>query len=201
VASTDVVQRNEILMTTDLGGMSPGSVRAYCLAARAETGLVRLATRLLGWRVAGWPLFLALAFVLGLLGPNAFSALADQCLFTWPASVYAAFHATVHVCGWAETQPRTARRARWLARLAVLGLLLVCWGYFELCRAVGMFVAWSFLFGLPFGFPLTYLGVRAQRKGQSVAIIALWMLPAFAAFFWSCQGLLLGMAGVGREIG
>lgn len=166
-------------------------------AAALATGLVHLVARLFGRRLAGWPLFLTLAFVLGLLGPNVFSALADRCLFTWPASVYAAFHATVLVCGWAETQPRAARRPRWLARLTVLGLVLVCWGYFELCRTVGMFVAWSFLFGLPFGFPFTYLAVRAQQKGLSVALSVLLMLLAFAVFFWNCQGLLLWKAGGG----
>jgi hypothetical protein len=145
------------------------------------------------------PRFLGLAFVLGLLGPNLFSTLADRCLFTWPASLCTAFHATVLVCGWAETQQTSRRRARWLARLAVVSLLLVCWGYFELCRAVGMFIAWGFLFGLPFAFPLTYLAVRAQLKGHRTIFVALWTLLAFTAFYWSCQGLLLWKAASGGE--
>ena len=39
-------------------------------------------------------LFLGVTFILGTLGPNVLSALADQCVFTWPVSLYAAFHAT-----------------------------------------------------------------------------------------------------------
>lgn len=137
-----------------------------------------------------WVVFLLLVFLLGLLGPNFFSELLDRCLFTWPVSLYAAFHLTLLACGWAEQHP-DRRRARWLARLVVVGLLLVCYGYFELCKTIGMFVAWYFLFGLLPAFPVTWLAVRAAVKQQRSWIIAAWMLLAFAVFFWSCQGLYL----------
>ncbi len=141
-----------------------------------------------------WALFWGSAFCLGLLGPNVFSARFDRCLFTWPASLYAAFHLTLLACAWAEQ--KSTRRARWLARLAILGLLVVGWGFFELCKAVGMFIAWSFLFGLLPAFPLTYLAVAAQRK-QRPGRCAVWTVLAFGAYFWSCQGLLLWKAGQG----
>jgi hypothetical protein len=160
----------------------------------ALTGL--LVRRCVGWQVAGSLTFLSIAFILGLLGPSVFGALADRLLFTWPASLYAAFHATLWVCWWAERHG-SRRRARWLARLAVVGFVLVGFGYFELCRAVGMFVTWTFLFGFPAAFPLTLLAVRTEAKRQPWWVVAVWTLLAFAAFFWSCQALLLWKAAEG----
>jgi outer membrane protein assembly factor BamB len=129
-------------------------------------------------------LFFGFTVVFGFLGPNLFSSLVDRCLFTWPASLYAAFHAAVWACWWAERQP-AQRRARWLARLAIVAFLLVGYAYYELCKNVGMFIAWSFLVGFPFALPLTFLAVWQQRR----LVVAAWTLLAFAAFFWSCQGL------------
>src|SRR5262249_16899710 len=143
--------------------------------------LVRMLTRR---RLPGTPVFLGLAFVLGLVGGSAGSVWLDRCLFTWPASLYAALHATVWNCFWAEAPP-PRRYAPWLARLAMLGLVLVGYGYFELCRAVGMFIAWSFLLGFPLAFTFTILAVRAERRHRRSWITAVWTFLAFSAFFWS----------------
>src|SRR5581483_540479 len=116
-------------------------------AALATEIVVLLGRRLAGRRVPRTLWFWGVAGCLGLLGPNVFSTLAGTLLFTWPASLYAAFHGTVLTCAWAEQHP-SRRRARWLARLAIGGFLLAGLGYFELCKAAGMFIAWSFLFGL-----------------------------------------------------
>ena len=140
-----------------------------------------------------WLLFSGLAFVLGMLGPNVLSALADRFLFTWPVSLYAAYHATVTVCSWAEQHPRQRRR-RWLARLTMGGFLLVDFGYFELCQAIGMSIGWSFLFGFPLAFPWTWLAVRATQKQQPLLLAACLTFVAFAAFFWSSQVLFLWKA-------
>ena len=159
-------------------------------AAALATELMRRGVkRFFGRALSGAPVFLGFALVLGFLGPNAFSSLFDRCLFTWPASVYVAFHGTIWACWLAEQTPEI-RRARWLARLSIVGFLLVGYVYFELCKTVGMFVAWSFLVGFPFAFPFTFLAVRAAVRQKQRWIVAVWTLVAFAFFFWSCQGLL-----------
>jgi len=149
-----------------------------------------LGKRMLGRELPGTAIFWALVFVLGYLGPNALSAWFDRCLFTWPASLYAAFHATVVVSCWADRHAAD-RRARWLARLAFAGLLLVGYGYYALCESVGMFIGWTFLFGFLPAFPGTWLGARAQIKLQRLWIVAVLTLLAFTIYFWSCQALLL----------
>ncbi len=86
------------------------------------------------------------------------------------------------------------RRGFWLARLVVVLFLVAVYAYYELCKAVGMFIAWSFLIGFPPAFPLTFLAVRADRNGQPLWIVAAWTLLAFGVFFWSAQALLLWKA-------
>jgi outer membrane protein assembly factor BamB len=138
------------------GGAALGAALAYFLAKR-----------FFGRQLPGSLMFLGLAFVLGFLGPNVFSSLLDRCLFTWPASLYAAFHATLLACWWAEQHPGR-RRARWLARLAIVGFLLVGYAYFELCKTIGMFIGWSFLFGFLAASPFTFL---AARRTEAAAVL------------------------------
>jgi hypothetical protein len=172
----------------------------------ASVALLLMAA-LVSWGVASWTrlpatlTFVCGAFVLGALGPNAFSALVDELLFTWPVCLYLALHAAVFMYAWAA-QGRTRdavanasgaeghRFSAWLARLMVVALLLVCYAYYQACKIVGTFIAWSFLVGFPFAFPFTFLAARAFSRWAA----ALWTLLAFAAFFWSAQALLLWKA-------
>jgi hypothetical protein len=139
-------------------------------------------------QVPGSVVLWGLLFLLGLLGPSVLSSLANQLLFTWPASLYAAFHAALLTCWWAERQPKR-RPARWLARLAMLCFLLAGYGYFELCKATGMFVAWTFLAGFLPAFPMTLMAVREETRGR-IWLAAAWALMAFSAFYWTCPALL-----------
>jgi outer membrane protein assembly factor BamB len=167
--------------------------------AAVTTGLVVLiARRLLGKQLCGWLTFLGFAFVLGFVGTNVLSTLLDRCLFTWPASLYAVFHATLRTCHWAAQHP-SDRRAGWVARGAIVGFLLVGYGYFELCKTVGMFIAWGFLIGFLAAAPFTLLAVRAEAAQRRRWMSLAWMLVAFTAFFWSFQGLMLLKTAPGGE--
>ncbi len=156
-------------------------------------GSAALGTALILGAVKRWPgtpIFFGIAFVLGLLGPNVFSALADRCLFTWPVSLYIAFHAVLSAYAWTE-RAASPRRAGWWARLAGVLFLLVVYFYYEACKTVGMYIFWSFLIGFPPAFPFAFLAVRAQKNAQTYWLIAAWTFLAFGVFFWSCQGMLL----------
>lgn len=153
-------------------------------------GLTQAVAKAFGWRPLGSYTYWTFVFVLGFLGPNVFSALFDQCLFTWPACLYAAFHGTLLACS-GVMQALPPRRAGWIARLIILAFLFIAYGYFELCRTVGMFIAWIFLIGFLGAFPFTHIAVRAERQGRSLWIVGVWTLLAFAAYFWSSEGLLL----------
>jgi hypothetical protein len=159
--------------------------------AALMTGLTLVPIKRFTRREFSWPPFLwSATFILGFLGPNLFSSLFDTCLFTWPVFIYAALHVTMPAYCRAG-QHSCQARARWLARFAVVGLILVSVGYYELCKTVGMFIAWSFLFGFLPCFPLTYLAALADIKKQKTWLVASSALVAFAVFFWSCPVFLM----------
>jgi hypothetical protein len=145
-------------------------------------------------RFSGDLLFWGLLFVAGFLAPRFFGPWFNGCVFTWPVSLYAALHLTLRACFGAEQAPARGK-GRWLARAAMLGLVLVGYGYFELCWTIGMFIAWSFLFGLLPAFPLAMLAARAEAHGRPLWTIAWWSLLGFAALFWGGPALLLWRAG------
>ena len=158
------------------------------------TGFVTVFLRFwLPGRSAGPFLFWMCVFILGFLGPNAPSRFLDRFLFTWPVSLYAGFHVTVLVCSHAAI--KQGRWSGWTARLAIGGLLLLCFFYFEACKIIGMFVGWAFLVGLPGAFPFSYLAGRSTILRRRVWIQAVWSLLAFAVFFWSCEALLEWKSG------
>jgi outer membrane protein assembly factor BamB len=118
----------------------------------------------------------AILFVLAALGPNVFSALVDECLFTWPLCLYVALEWTVRECS-----PPRSELSSWRPRLAIAAFVLICGLYFAGCRAVGMPVGWYFLMGLvpatPFAVASAYLGRR--RIVADVSFVA-----GFSALLW-----------------
>lgn len=165
---------------------TPAEARLWfsaCLLMLGAAGLVSAACR----RPHVWPLFLAIAFCLGLLGPNVLSGTTNRCLFTWPLCVFVALHGATRASLANDIGP-------WRARLWIAALVLVCGGYFAACRAVGMPVGWYFLFGLPLGVPFSAWAVRAERAARSAAAGMLTLL-SFTAFYWGGYALLLWRSG------
>lgn len=174
-----------------------GEMLLWSAAGLAMLGIAGLAAwagpwlaRRRGRTIPATAIFVGTGFVLGLIGPNLLSALADTCLFTWPVCLLVASHAALAGYDWAERQPPPARRERWLARLGMLGFLLVVFAYYEACRAVGMFLAWAFLFGLLPAFPFTWLAVRSSSRQAKPWLIALAVLLAWLAFVGGVHLLL-----------
>jgi hypothetical protein len=160
------------------------------LASAALTGVAMFVAKFAGSRPSlAASLFWPAVFALGFLGPNLFSSWFDCLLFTWPACLYAAFHGVLLACTRAERQ-RADRRLRWTARLAIAAFVAVCYGYFELCKAGGMFVTWSFLIGFLPAFPFAFLSARAEMNGRRLPVRAAWMILAFGIFFWSFAGVM-----------
>src|SRR5262249_49978836 len=141
--------------------------------------------------VFGW----IAVFLLGSWGPSLLGSWLDRCVFTWPVCLYVAFHLTLRTGLWAE-QASHVPWARWAARAALLALLLVGYGYLGLCRTIGLFIAWSFLFGFLFAFPLPWLAARAEVRRKPCWQRAVWSVAGFGVFFWSGQALLV-WKGVG----
>jgi hypothetical protein len=155
---------------------------AAALGARATSVAVEW---LIGKRIPMMPLFLAFATALGFLGPNAWSALADRCLFTWPLCLFAAFHGVARACAIGVEKPAIL----WPTRLWLVVFLTVCGAYFLACRYVGMSIGWYYLFGFPFALPASTWAIRRELRGQPW-LAACGLLAAFAVFFWAGESLL-----------
>jgi hypothetical protein len=172
---------------------------AACLAIMATaalaTGVIRVVVqRFMKGRFPAALIFWGLTFILGLVSSNPLGTLLDAFFFTWPVSLYAAFSVALLASCRADQQPQQRRR-RWLAREAMLGFIAACIGYFEVCKQVGMFVGWYFLFGFVPSFVFAYLAMRARTNNRGFGREVFWTLVGFGAFFWCCEGVLWWRSG------
>ena len=127
--------------------------------------------------------FLITAFLLGALGTTLLGHWQQEYLLTWPASLYVAFRGTLALALWANITQTP--RARWSSRAAVVTLLGLAWGYYQLCFFTGYVMAWAFLGG--FGPAAIFiLGAEYVRRP-----LLRWSLEiaAFTVYFWT-SGLL-----------
>jgi outer membrane protein assembly factor BamB len=153
-------------------------------AAALPAGLAWLAARAArrplprSWAVA---VFALAAFVLGLVGTTVFSAWADTFVLTWPASLYVAFRVTLAVVVWAEAHP-VNERPRLIPGAVTLAFVLLCWGYYQLCLAVGYVMAWAFLAGFLPAAPAAVVSARGRRWWLRLPAEA----AAFTVYFWVC---------------
>ena len=165
---------------------------AFCLVgvfgvAALATGLVYVAKRLRWLRIAlpgEYLTFWFTSFVLGLLGTTLYSAYWDTFVLTWPASLFVAYQMTIAAVICAERQPVTAR-ARWISRLTTLVFLALCFGYYQLCKTVGVVMGWSFLIGFLPAFPMSTKAARHQNQRSHLLFQVFWTFLAFLVYFWT----------------
>jgi outer membrane protein assembly factor BamB len=134
--------------------------------------------------------FTIVAFLLGLIGTTLYSAWADVLILTWPASLYIAFRLVLSVIVWAEAQP-IKLRPRLISQSVILLFMILCYGYYRLCLAVGYVMAWGFLAGFLPASPLSIVAARTRRWW----LCALAEAAAFTIYFWTS-----GMLSAWKEI-
>jgi hypothetical protein len=128
--------------------------------------------------------FAIIAFSLGAIGTTVLGKWADTFVLTWPVSLYVAFRGVVWLgigrssAGW---------RHQLMARLVLVLFIGFCYGYYQLCVAVGYAMAWGFLAGF---LPAVFFAVAAVKARRT------WVRWAFdgigfAVYFW-VSGLLPG---------
>jgi hypothetical protein len=102
----------------------------------------------------------------------------DTFVFTWPASLFAAFQGTVQTVVRAGRQP-AALRQRWPARASVVCFLGLCLAYYLICRELGIVTGWGFLFGFLPAFPASVLSAKSRPIGSIVSLAL-----GFGLYFW-----------------
>jgi hypothetical protein len=137
-------------------------------------------------RGAGQATFWITAFVSGIVATPVLSTLRETFVCTWPASLYAAMALTLRAAERAG-RPNASRHTRWQARGATLLFLAVVWGYYQLCKKVGLMTLWAFLPGF---LPACLFAVPAA-KSRWLALAFACDACGFAAYFW-LSGLAIG---------
>jgi len=172
---------------------TPGAVAlwfGWCVVGVfGGAGLVSGGVTLAGPKRWAGVAFAVTAFLLGVAGTTLLGLWMDAFVLTWPASLYVAFRRTLAVILWAERQPMK-RRSRWLSRVVTLLFLVLCYGYYSLCRAVGYLMAWGFLAGFLPAAPAALVATR----GRSLWLRGLADAVGFTLYFW-VSGLLPGWKG------
>lgn len=126
-------------------------------------------------------LFFAGIFGFGACGTTFLSQHLEEFLFTWPLCLFAVFSITIY-----QTRIREdPAHSSWSGR-GWLGLfLLVCIGYFLLCRRLSLAFEWVFLGGFPAAVPFLLLA-RRQLKSRWLPRLGEWVLLglAFSSYYW-----------------
>jgi outer membrane protein assembly factor BamB len=157
-----------------LGGAAIVAALIYGTAARVSPN-----PRLRLGRSAFWTAVFLLAMAVTPLA-NRFE---QGFVFTWPVAVFAAHQlALVAIVG---SQRRTGSGLRgWLATCAVVGFVVVCVGYYELCRRLNLAPAWTFLMGFLPSWPAAIPAARRLLDHRSLLGNAICIVLAFTLFFW-----------------
>jgi len=133
----------------------------------------------------GRVVFCVSAFAIGLAGTVAFSAMAGEFVFTWPAALFVAYQAVLCGVAWARVRGGTAP---WLARAMVVLFLGVCVGYVALCANQHMPnipVGYGFLVGILPAFPVAVVAARRVVGRDRPVADLLWAAASFTVYFWT----------------
>jgi hypothetical protein len=164
-------------------------------ASGALAGLLLVLVRLILRRwltpAVAWGIFATLAFVGGAVAMTPLSLWRQEFIFTWPLSLYLAFHATFRQLPFRRSEPATRRdRVReWIA----VGLFLgVCAAYYLFCRRLSLVTEWIYLGGFVAAIPVLCVERWWLRSGRIPAVAAaLFPLAGFTAYNWASIGLMV----------
>jgi outer membrane protein assembly factor BamB len=130
-------------------------------------------------------LFWSIAFVLGAVSMTPLSLHQGVLVFTWPVSLFVAFQATLQQVRIGRNAPAGARSA-WQSRCVALAFLVICYGYYTLCRRLSLAFEWVFLSGFIAAIPVALAGRwLSQRSGRPVLVGVIFTACEFSAYYWA----------------
>ncbi len=113
-------------------------------------------------------------------------------MFTWPVTVHAIFFGVVQACLKASTS--NSKKADWIARSALLGMIAGSLAYHDLCQRNFMVMGWGFLVGILPTLPFAVISLTALKKRResdsTLLMFALWTI-SFSVFYWSAAAFIL----------
>jgi hypothetical protein len=165
-----------------------GSLASAAVIAAPVYGLAAIAAP--SWRRrAGCAMFWTAAFALGFAVTPLANCWTEGFVLTWPASVFVAHQLALGgIVG--SNRPTGPAFPRWVGPCAVAWLVLVCVGYYDLCRRLGLAPAWVFLLGFLPSWPLAIPLAQRLFKKRRIWTHAIWVILAFSLYFWASAGCL-----------
>lgn len=163
-------------------------------AASGLTGLVSIPIRIYEGKwptAAAWRVFGALSFLIGAAAITPISIWRQEFVFTWPLSLYIAFHATFRQLRFSRREHVTVRRRVW-EWTVILVFLGVCMTYYLLCRRLSLVMEWMYLCGFVAAIPILFVERWWLRSGRNAAAaMTLFPLLGFTAYDWACVALMI----------
>ena len=150
------------------------------IVAGLGAGVVRVVVPGSSWVI----MFGLFAVGLGTLGTTAIGTWARVFVPTWPIVLFVGFRGTLWL---GQGRTHTGWRSRVIARVALVGFVGLCYGYYWLGLAVGYAMGWGFLAGFVAAVPFGVVAVRADRAWVRRVADGL----GFTAYFWA-SGLFPG---------
>lgn len=194
----------------DLSAMLLGTEPTYAMTSPKAAWLIRWfwISLVLGWglapaialtlgkliRIPVRSIWIATAVLLGLVGTTVFGHWFQEFYFSWPIVLALVFESVVcRLQGrqLAEVEVSQVERP-WLSRLLLIGFVVLCLGYFYLCRRLSLAFEWAFLFGFPTAIPFLWMVKRGVQRGEPYGWRQwAWSGFAFSAFYWAGAGVIL----------
>jgi hypothetical protein len=157
--------------------------------AAVLAGLITLALRPILHRRLGEPgirrLFWFFAFVLGAVSMTPLSLHRGELVFTWPVSLFVAFQAVVQQVRMGHKETGVAPTP-WRSRCVALLFLVICYGYYLLCRRLSLAFEWVFLSGFIAAIPVALAGRWLSRSSARPILVGIVSTGLeFSAYFWA----------------
>ena len=200
---TNQIEQSEFV---DLAAVILGTEPKYAMTAPRAAWLVNwfLASLVIGWGVvpalsmlfrrlsnviSTRTLFLVGTFCVGVFGTTVAGQWLNTFYFSWPIALFIVFECVVCLL---KSRDQHVKVSPVMARISMVGLIMICIGYFWLCRRLSLAFEWTFLFGFPFALPFLWPVKNSVQRGENYSSKQ-WLgsLLAFSAFYWVGAGVIL----------
>lgn len=141
---------------------------------------------------SAWVVFWLLSFIGGAVAMTPVSLWRQEFIFTWPVSLFVAFHATLHSARLRRGSPLPAGSSPLRELTTVCLFLIACVTYYLLCRRLSLVFEWGFLCGFAAVVPFALAERRLTGDGMARRLArAVCLLLGFTAYYWSSVAVLL----------
>ncbi|MGB0581257.1 MAG: PQQ-binding-like beta-propeller repeat protein [Limisphaerales bacterium] len=124
--------------------------------------------------------------VAGCVACPIYTGFLERLAFTWPVAIHGIYFSVVLAC--MNAVGAGSRRESWIARASLLGMVVTCFTYHDLCQRYFIVMGWGFLVGILPSLPvILFLQRSLIRLTPSMTALPLMVswLVSYVIFYWS----------------